>query len=62
MLQAWDGLEVHAFPPFALIHQVLLKLCQSLHDPSHSLLASEDLVSGVAGPSSGGAGGPSFEA
>ena len=29
MLQAWDGLEVYAFPPFAVIPQILLKLRQS---------------------------------
>ena len=29
MLQSWDGLEVYAFPPFALVHQVLLRLRQS---------------------------------
>ena len=28
MLQSWDGMEVYAFPPFAMIQQVLLKLRQ----------------------------------
>ena len=55
MLQAWDGLEVYAFPPFALVNQVLPKL----HDSCRPLLASEDLVSGAAGPSGGRPCGPS---
>ena len=29
MLQDWEGLEAYAFPPFALIHQVLSKLRQT---------------------------------
>ena len=38
MLQPWDGLEVYAFPPFALIHQVLRKLRQS-HRVQMTLIA-----------------------
>ena len=28
-LQSWDGLQAYAFPPFALIRNVLNKLCSS---------------------------------
>ena len=30
LLRSWDGLEVYAFPPFALDHLVMLRLRQSL--------------------------------
>ena len=29
MLQSWDCFQAYAFPPFGMIQQVLLKLCQS---------------------------------
>ena len=37
-LQNWDGLEAYAFPPFAIVHQVILKLRQS-NNSSMTLIA-----------------------
>ena len=47
LLQSWDHLQPYAFPPWAMIPQVLCKLQSS----SGAVLASEALVSGSAGPS-----------
>ena len=61
-LQSWDGLQAYAFPPFAIIPRVLVKLRESRGDGAHpcgSTLGSAPLVSGSPPAVAGTSGHPS---